>query len=82
MKKLGVALVGLLLGCTVSDETLKRVVESNGLHDVQRAGWAPLSCGRGDGLRSHFTAKTAQGKVVRGTVCCGRIFKDCTVRYE
>ena len=72
----------VLCSCTVSDATVTRVAEANGLHDVEPASWAPMSCGKGDTLRSHFTAKNAAGKDVRGTVCCGLLFKECTVRFE
>ncbi len=65
----------------VSDDTLKRVAESAGLHDVKATGLAPMSCSKHDTFRSHFTAKNASGKTVHGSVCCGWL-KDCTVRFE
>lgn len=76
------ALVLLLSGCTVSDATVVRVAEANGMRDVEPGRWAPLSCGRGDSLRSSFHAKNAQGKPVQGVVCCGLLWKACTVRIE
>lgn len=40
-------------------------------------------CSKGDGANNPFTAKNAQGKTVKGTVCCGGPlqFKGCTVRF-
>lgn len=70
------------LGCNVSDDTLTRVCEANGLTDVRPGGWAPFSCGKDDDLKTHFTAKAADGRAVSGTVCCGYFMKDCTVRWE
>lgn len=74
-------LLALVLGCNVSDDTVHRVAESAGLHDVRPTGVAPLSCAKGDTFRTHFEAKNSEGKKVKGTVCCG-VFKDCTVRFK
>lgn len=77
------ALISLLLtACNVSNATMLRVCEANGLHDVEPAGWAPFSCSKTDDLKTHFTAKNAAGTPVKGTVCCGYFMKDCTVRWE
>lgn len=67
--------------CSVSTPTVIRVAEAAGLQDVKPDGIALMSCSKGDTFGSHFKAKNASGKPVKGTVCCG-VFKDCTVRFE
>lgn len=81
MRRLFLAAI-LLTACNVSDETLVRVCEANGLHDAKATGFAPYSCSDDDDLATHFEAKNAAGTPVKGTVCCGWWGKDCTVRWE
>lgn len=81
MRTLITAALLTITGClNASDSTVIGAAESAGLHDVKPTGLALMSCAKGDTFRSHFTAKTSDGKPVRGTVCCGWL-KDCTVRF-
>lgn len=63
------------------DPKLQRAVESQGLTDVKIGDWSPMSCGQGDNISRSFTATNQQGHKVKGTVCCGLVFKDCTLRW-
>ncbi len=80
MKRLAL-LFPLVLGCKVSDRTVIRVAEEAGLHSVE-PGYALWGCSDDDDLAASFTAKTADGHDVAGVVCCGWLFKACTVRFS
>lgn len=69
-----------MVGCTDNDETV-RVVSEAGFTDVQVTGYTPFMCGNDDTTSTGFQAKNPQGKVIKGTVCCGLILKGCTIRY-
>jgi hypothetical protein len=57
-----------------------RAIENNGLTDAKLGSWAVMACGSGDVESRRFTAKR-DGKTVSGIVCCGVVFKGCTVRW-
>ncbi len=54
-----------------------------GYTDVQSQGVAFLGCGKDDSMitSEHVLAKNSNGKTLELTVCCGLIFKGCTVRH-
>jgi hypothetical protein len=52
-----------------------------GFTNVKITGWSPFSCGKDDTFSTGFEALNPQGVRVEGTVCCGMIAKDCTVRF-
>lgn len=80
MKYLVVLAFLCLTGC--SDESnSKRTLESSGYSDIRISGWSPFSCGKDDTFSTGFTAKNPAGKYVDGVVCCGLMFKGCTVRF-
>lgn len=86
MKKIILVLTAVLLlmflsGCINKIETLK-TLDSAGLSNAEATGWKPFSCGQDDWFKTGFEATNVNGKDVTGTVCCGLIFKDCTVRYN
>ena len=80
MKIFTVALIVLLCGCTNKDKTVS-TLESSGYSDVKTGGYSWFSCGNDDTYATNFTAKNPAGRYVSGVVCCGLLFKGCTVRY-
>lgn len=73
--------VALLSSCGVNVENATRVLESQGLTNVQITGFSLMGCGKDDSFASNFTAVGANGKEVNGTVCAGW-FKGITVRFD
>lgn len=82
------AILGLWLGatmigaCNVPEQRAKHVLEGAGYTEIEVGGHAWLACGSDDSLASEFTAIGPSGTKVSGSVCCGLIAKDCTVRAE
>jgi hypothetical protein len=72
----------LLTACTSPRAEVQRVLKGAGYTDIQTGGAAPLACGTGLLDPSmEFTAKNPTGQTVKGYVCCGAMFKGCTIRY-
>lgn len=71
----------MLSGCVSEKNTLK-TLDSAGFGDIEVTNWKPFSCGEGDWFKTGFKATNVNGKEVTGTVCCGLIFKDCTIRFS
>lgn len=71
-----------LSGCFSSPDEARRVLRQEGYTEVEVTGLAPLSCGHGDKMRTGFKAKNIAGNHVEGVVCCGLVFKACTVRVR
>ena len=69
-----------LLSCTDESEST-RALDAYGFTDVHFTGYEFFSCGERDFSHTGFTAKNAQGRPVAGVVCCGLLFKACTVRF-
>lgn len=74
-------LLFLLPGCG-SDAAL-RAVHSHGFTDVQLTGQALLGCSEEDSALSSYTfvATNTERKPISGRVCCGLLFRGCTVRF-
>jgi len=72
-------LLTLSLACVNEDDSL-RTLQSAGYTNIQITGWKPFSCGKDDTYSTGFTAKNPAGVKVTGVVCCGLMFKSCTVR--
>lgn len=70
----------LLQGCTDEDAT-RRTLENSGYTEIETTGYVLFACGEDDTFHTGFVATNPEGKRVRGTVCCGLIAKDCTIRY-
>ena len=70
----------LLVGCTTEDATIKTLKKA-GYSNIEITSWKPLSCGEGDWYSTGFTAENVNGEKIDGVVCCGLIFKSCTIRY-
>lgn len=77
MKKLILFL--LLTACTNHTEAF-RVLDQDGVTDVQITGYSWFACGHGDWYHTGFEGKR-NGKPIHGTVCSGLFFKNSTVRY-
>lgn len=72
-------MVVLLLGCTDDDAAL-RTLDAAGFRDVRLTGFE-LGCADSDATHTGFDATNGNGKRVHGVVCCGMLFKACTVRF-
>ena len=68
------------VSCTNAGAALE-ALESQGMTDIQITGWAPLSCSQQDFSSTGFKAVNPNGKAVKGVVCCGLVFKSCTIRW-
>jgi hypothetical protein len=71
-----------LTACTPSNETSIRVLEDNGFTSVRLGGFAFFGCSEGDSLTMNFEAIGPTGRPVSGVLCCGMVFKSCTVRMD
>ena len=69
-------------GCEGDVDHARGVVESSGYTNVIVGGPSRWSCSDSDTVSNTFTAVSANGKKVSGIVCCGLIFKNCTVRFK
>ena len=79
---LAVSLAALVAAVACTDESAAvRTLKAQGFTDVHVTGWSPLSCGKDDTTSTGFTAKNVRGETVEGVVCCGLVFKNCTVRF-
>lgn len=73
----------LCLSCfACTDETSsKDALRKAGFTDVEITGYSWYSCGENDFYSTGFKATNVNGERVEGTVCCGLIAKDCTIRF-
>lgn len=65
----------------VDTETAHRVLENEGMTDIETTGYRYLGCSKGDTFNSGFKATNANGKHVEGVVCNG-LFKGATIRFD
>jgi hypothetical protein len=56
-------------------------LEKSGFTDIQVDGWAGLSCSEDDTFGTNFQATNPSNVTVTGVVCCGLVFKGCTIRF-
>lgn len=71
---------GFMSGCSNHRDS-NRALEAAGYTNITTHGWAPMSCGQGDTYSTSFTATNPVGRRVKGVVCCGFAFKNCTIRF-
>lgn len=71
----------LLAGCTDETKAIS-VLEAEGYKDIQITGYNIWACSEDDFYHTGFTATSAVGKQVSGTVCSGLMFKGATVRFN
>jgi hypothetical protein len=74
-------LLGLALVACTDDSATIRTLNDSGYTDIQTTGYSWFECGSDDHYHTGFQAKNPAGKVVNGTVCCGLMFKGCTIRF-
>jgi len=72
--------VCLATGCA-DDYAAVRTLRDSGFTDIQTTGYSWFECGEDDTTHTGFRATNPAGLVVEGTVCCGLVFKGCTVRF-
>lgn len=62
----------------------ERILMQQGYTNIRMTGTPLFSCSEDDSMlaSSSFTATAPSGDDVDGSVCCGLMFKGCTVRFE
>lgn len=84
MKKLKILVLALTLGlvstCTNEDST-RETLRKAGFTEVEVGGYDWFGCSDDDTFQTKFKARNPRGDMVNGTVCCGLIFKNCTIRF-
>ena len=75
-----VAICLLVISCTAPDRT-KETLEKAGYANIETGEYDLFSCGKDDTFATKFTADNPVGQRVSGTVCCGFLFKGCTIRF-
>lgn len=88
MRKFLLCLFTMVAGCGefVEPSNAIRSAESAGWSEVrvtEQHGMAPVfyGCGKDDSVAFGIVGKNPAGKRANATVCCGLIFKSCTVRF-
>ena len=66
--------------CT-DESAAGRTLRGAGFAGVQYTGYQFFACGQGDFSATGFSATGPTGVRVNGGVCCGLLFKACTVRF-
>lgn len=75
-----VSVASVVASCSDANITRETLTKA-GYTNIRTTGWAPLVCGQDDTYSTGFTAVNQVGIEVSGVVCCGLIFKSCTVRF-
>lgn len=77
-------LIGSLSMTDCSPPNYTRVVESQGYTSVRIKDAAYMGCAKEDSVFTsvHFEALGVNHEPVSGVICCGFIFKSCTVRID
>lgn len=70
----------LLAGCS-DEQTARRVLAANGLHDIRITGYRWLGCAKDEAYSTGFSATTTGGETITGVVCSGW-GKGATVRFD
>lgn len=62
----------------------ERILVQQGYTNIRMTGAPMWGCSDDDSMfaSSNFTATAPTGDDVEGTVCCGLVFKGCTVRFD
>jgi hypothetical protein len=81
MKSILAALLLISLVACTNEDDARRTLESAGFRDIRITGYEPFACAESDFSATGFSAINALGVRAKGTVCCGLVFKGCTVRY-
>ena len=74
--------LALFLVCSCTDETeTRKVLIAHGFTNIVITGYEFFSCGKDDFSHTGFSATGPTGVQINGVVCCGLVFKGCTVRF-
>jgi hypothetical protein len=74
-------ILSLLCGCLTDESATRSTLEKSGYTDIQIMGWGGLSCSDSDTFATEFQATNPRNETVSGVVCCGLLFKKCTIRF-
>jgi len=69
----------LLAACPATEDQVKDTLTALGFTDIERTQPAIWECSKEE-IGSHFTARNPAGAPISGVVCCGWVYKACTVR--
>jgi hypothetical protein len=81
MKRLLLFLAALVLASCDDPVNARRTLEDSGYSSIELTGGQVFGCSKDDGTATGFRAKNPVGRKVEGVVCCGFVFKSCTVRF-
>lgn len=70
----------LCVSCT-DESTATRVLEFEGVTEIQFTGYDWFACSKDDTFHTGFNG-VKNGKKISGVVCSGLLFKGSTVRYH
>lgn len=82
---IGLVLLVMLFAIGGSDTpNYAGIVQSQGYTNVNIGDSAWMGCGKEDSVFTsvHFNALGVDRRPVSGVICCGLIFKSCTVRVD
>ena len=69
----------------VAPDDFNRILTDEGYTNIQNTGYDALACSSEDALSSGFIATRHMSdgttRSVSGAVCCGSLFKSCTIRH-
>jgi hypothetical protein len=71
----------MLLPACANESDSRDALQKAGFTQIEITGWEPFSCGKDDSWSTGFRATNPQGQKVDGVVCCGLVFKSCTIRF-
>lgn len=81
MRPIIIALAMLTAAACSDAQSSLAALKAAGYSNIAITGWEPFSCGQDDTFSTGFTADNPKGERVRGVVCCGLMFKACTIRH-
>lgn len=72
----------ILWFCTRIDSIRSNeILQNQGYSQIHAHGYSWFSCSETDWSATKFSAML-NGKIIKGTVCCGLVFKNCTIRFN
>jgi hypothetical protein len=80
MRILWIAMLACLVGCT-DESSARNALQDEGFTDIRFTGYDWFACSKDDFTHTGFVAKGPTGRESHGVVCCGMLFKACTVRF-
>ena len=73
----------ILWVCTnTNKEEARQALQANSFRSIQLQGYKWFACAKDDWSHTGFTAINVNGQIVEGVVCCGLLFKNCTIRFN